>query len=82
MVDFKAAYGWEDFLKDFRMQILFSSATSTDTLFFFPQVTMYLGCPCTTFLGRFGKKLANNLEILILSQFRPHHILPHKGSTF
>lgn len=37
-------------------------------LFLFPKkaLALHLGCPCPTFLGVFDRKLANNLEILIL----------------
>lgn len=73
MVDLKPAYRWGVILEDFRMQILFTSPTFIDTLF--SKVAMYLGCPCSTFLGLFDRKLANNFEILILSLLSPYHFI-------
>lgn len=73
MINLKAAYRWGDFPEDFRMQILCSSPATTGTLS--SQVAMHLECPCSTFLGLFDRKLANNLEILILSQFNPNFFL-------
>ena len=61
MVDLKAAYGWGDFLRDFRIQILFISATSTDILFYFAPSDYVLEMPLFHFLGTFWQETCQQL---------------------
>lgn len=70
MTDLKAAYGEETSWRTSSCVPCPPHSPTIDALC--PQVAMHLGCPCSTCLGLFDRKLANNLEILILSQFRPH----------